>query len=259
MSAPDGSPAGGLPSPGGGFEVRRAADRYLGGDPAAGVTTRHTFSFGEFYDPANTRFGLLLACNEELLAAGAGFAEHTHRDTEIVTWVLAGELEHRDADGTAVTLRPGDAQLLSAGGGVRHVERNPGAEPLVFVQMWLHPDPFGGPPRHTVARDPAGARGPAGPGLHPVASGLPSVPAPLALRQPHAALYLGRGAAELPAAPFRHVQAVRGRVAVGGRLLAPGDTLRVTGGGPLDAVPAEGERGAPEYLVWEMHAEPSYG
>ena len=239
------------------FELRRANDRYRGGDPGAGVSTLHAFSFSGFYDPANIRFGLLLACNEEQLAPGAGFDEHTHRDTEIVTWVLAGELEHRDADGTAVRLRPGDAQLLSAGGGVRHVERNAGARPLRFVQMWLHPDTFGGPPRHTVARQPANG----GPGLHPVASGRPSVPAPLALRQPHAVLYAGRGAAELPAAPFRHVHALRGRPTVAGRALEPGDTLRITGGGPLPlAPPAEGEgEGEPEYLMWEMHAEPSYG
>jgi redox-sensitive bicupin YhaK (pirin superfamily) len=230
-------------------EVWPAGRRYPGGDPSAGIETLHAFSFAGFYDPANLRFGMLLACNEERLAPGAGFAEHTHRDTEIVTWVIEGELEHRDADGTATRLRAGDAQLLSAGAGVRHVERNPGPAPLRFLQMWLHPDPAGGPPRHTVA---AGAV-PAGPGLFPLASAAPG--AALPLRQPHAALHLARGAQDLPAAPFRYVHVLRGRVRIGAARLGPGDALRAT-----DA-PARRADAAPdaEYLVWRMTGEPSYG
>ncbi|NUS13046.1 MAG: cupin domain-containing protein, partial [Streptomyces sp.] len=157
------------------IDVRRGADRYRGGDGAAGIDTRHAFSFSGFYDPGNVRFGLLVACNEERLAPGAGFAEHAHRDTEIVTWVVEGELEHRDAGGRAVRLRAGDAQLLGAGGGVRHVERNAGAGPLRFLQMWLHPDVFGAPPAYAAATAPV----PPGPGLTLLASGDPGAAPPL--------------------------------------------------------------------------------
>ncbi|MEW1861358.1 pirin family protein [Streptomyces sp. NBC_00669] len=230
-------------------EVWRAERRYTGGDPSAGIETRHAFSFAGFYDPANVRFGLLLACNEERLAPGAGFAEHTHRDTEIVTWVIEGELEHRDTEGVATRLRAGDAQLLSAGGGVRHVERNPGADPCRFLQMWLHPDPAGGPSRHSVATDVA----PPGPGPYLLASAAPD--APLPLRQPHAALHLARGSGPLPDAPFLYLHVLRGTVRVDGRELGPGDALRAANS---RARQAEAPPDA-EYLVWRMTAEPSYG
>ncbi|BBA97207.1 hypothetical protein RVR_2843 [Actinacidiphila reveromycinica] len=230
-------------------QVWPAGRRYRGGRPQDGIETLHAFSFAGFYDPANVRFGVLLACNEERLAPGAGFAEHAHRDTEIVSLVIEGELEHRDADGTATLLRAGDAQLLSAGAGVRHVERNPGTVPLRFLQMWLHPDPAGGPPRHTVAR---GAI-PPGPGRHPLASAEPG--APLPLRQPAAALHLARGANRLPDARFLYLHVLRGRVRVDGAELGPGDALRA-----VDS-PARRAEAAPdaEYLVWRMGAEPSYG
>ncbi|SEF48794.1 hypothetical protein SAMN05216223_10193 [Actinacidiphila yanglinensis] len=232
-----------------GDTVWRAEHRYPGGDPPAGVETLHAFSFAGFYDPANVRFGLLLACNEERLAPGAGFTEHAHRDTEIVSWVIEGELEHRDADGTATRLRAGDAQLLSAGGGVRHVERNPGAGPARFLQMWLHPEPAGGPPAHTVATGAA----PSGPGLHLLASAAPD--APLPLRQPHAVLYLARGTVPLPGAPFLYLHVLRGTVRVGDARLGPGDALRAANS---PARQAEAAADA-EYLVWLMSAEPAYG
>src|SRR6478609_3826296 len=81
------------------IDVRRAGERCRGGEPAAGIETWHAFSFGAHYDPDNVGFGLLSACNEEHLAPGAGFAEHPHRDVEIVTWVVEGVLEHRDSAG----------------------------------------------------------------------------------------------------------------------------------------------------------------
>lgn len=89
------------------IDVRRGADRYEGGDPAAGITTRHAFSFGSFYDPDNLRFGPLLACNEEVLAAGAGFDEHPHSHTEIVTWVVEGSSPTRTAPARRAWSGPG--------------------------------------------------------------------------------------------------------------------------------------------------------
>jgi redox-sensitive bicupin YhaK (pirin superfamily) len=233
------------------IEVWRGVDRYAGG--AEGVESLHAFSFAGFYEPGNARFGLLMACNEERLGVGAGFAEHAHRDTEIVTWVVEGELEHRDADGGTARLRAGDAQVLSAAGGVRHVERNAGPGPLRFLQMWLHPDVFGGAPEYAAAAAPV----PEGPGLHLLASDAAG--APLRLRQKDAALYVGRPAVAdripLPEAPFLYVHVVRGELHVGGEILGPGDAARVTGARGLRAESG----GQAEYVVWEMRAEPSYG
>lgn len=98
------------------MDVRRADERYHGGDPAAGITSFHAFSFGPHYDPDNLRFGAVIACNEERLAPGAGFDEHPHSHTEIVTWVVEGELTHRDSAGHESVVRPGDVQRLSAAG-----------------------------------------------------------------------------------------------------------------------------------------------
>lgn len=87
------------------ISVHRAGDRFEGGDGAAGIESRHSFSFGSFYDPDNLRFGPILACNEERLGPGAGFEEHPHSHTEIVTWVVEGELTHRDSAGHATVVR----------------------------------------------------------------------------------------------------------------------------------------------------------
>ncbi|MFF7153309.1 pirin family protein [Streptomyces sp. NPDC008139] len=237
------------------MDVRRAASR-MRSVPEKGIVTRHAFSFGGHYDPENVRFGLLLACNEESLEPAAGFAEHPHRDTEIVTWVVEGELEHRDEGGAPHRLGPGGLQRLSAGGGVRHVERNAGGTRLTFVQMWLHPDTFGEAPGYASVSDPA----PPGPGLTLLATGAPGAPPrALRLRQRAAALYVGRpvtaDSAPLPSAPYRYVHVVRGGVRLGDELLTAGDAARITGADPLTARC----EGPAEYLVWEMHAEPSYG
>ncbi|MCZ7414071.1 MULTISPECIES: pirin family protein [unclassified Streptomyces] len=223
------------------LDVRRAADRYRGGDAAAGIDTRHAFSFSGHYDPDNTGFGLLVACNEERLAAGAGFAEHPHRDLEIVTWVTDGELTHTDSAGHRTVVRPGDLQRLSAGAGVRHAERNEGSGPLRFWQMWLVPDTFGGTPEYEVVRG--------------IADGTP-----YALDRSQAVLHVRRLPARrhtvLPAAPWAYLQVVRGSLELEGSWLAAADAARVKGAEGL--VATAGPTGA-ELLVWEMHAEPSYG
>lgn len=250
------------------IDVRRAESRFRGGDPGAGIDTRHAFSFGGHYDPHNLRFGLLLACNEERLEPGAGFAEHPHRDTEIVTWVTEGELEHRDAEGRTSRLGAGGLQVLSAGGGLRHSEANAGGSRLVFVQMWLHPDDFGGAPRYDRNAEPALSAS----GLTLLASGLPRHDAELCsgsalrLRQRAAALHAARPVAAvpeqpLPVAPFLYVHVVRGPVRVGEETLHAGDAARITGsdGSEGSAVTHVAADGPAEYLVWEMHAEPSYG
>ncbi|WP_079064561.1 pirin family protein [Streptomyces sp. NRRL F-4489] len=223
------------------IEVRRGGERYRGGDADAGIATLHAFSFGPHYDPDNLRFGALIACNEERLAPGAGFAEHPHRDTEIVTWVVEGELTHRDTTGHETTVRPGDLQRLSAAGGVRHVERNDGAAPLRFVQMWLAPLAPGGEPGYEVVRGLTGG--------YP----LPSAGAVLHVHRLRAG-----GRAAVPAAARVYVHVVRGAVRLGGEELAAGDAARIRDAEGLELLAPEGAEGA-ECLVWETGAEPVYG
>ncbi|MFI6348819.1 pirin family protein [Streptomyces sp. NPDC050560] len=219
------------------MEVRRAATRYPGGDAGAGIESWHSFSFGPHYDPANLRFGPLLAVNEERLAPGAGFDEHPHSHTEIVTWVVEGELCHRDSAGHESTVRPGDVQRLSAGDGVRHTERNPGPGPLVFVQTWLAPRDPGGPPRYEVVRGIADA----------TPYELPAAGALLHVRR----LGPGRRAA-LPAAPLVYAHVVRGAVRLpDGRELAAGDALRAAAAGAIEVTGAS----RAELLVWELSGD----
>ncbi|MGW5850604.1 pirin family protein [Streptomyces sp. NPDC055254] len=215
------------------IDVRRGTDRYEGGDPASGISTRHAFSFGSSYDPDNVRFGPVLACNEETLAAGAGFDEHPHSHTEIVTWVIEGELTHQDSTGRSALVRAGDVQRLGAGSGARHVERNDGAGRLRFVQTWLAPLAAGGEPTYEV--------------VEAVADGTPyQVPAAgavLHVRRP--------GAGErvpVPAAERVYLHVVRGDLRLDGAELGPGDSVRITGEAGLEVV-----AGSPgELLIWEL-------
>ncbi|MFC7813794.1 pirin family protein [Streptomyces sp. NPDC057367] len=215
------------------MDVRRADERYQGGDPAAGIETRHAFSFGPHYDPGNLRFGSLIACNEERLALGAGFDEHPHSHTEIVTWVVEGELTHRDTAGHETVVRAGDVQHLSAAAGVRHVERNDGPAPLTFVQMWLTPIASGGDPAYDIVRGIADST-------------------PYAVPEAGAMLHVRRlSAGERTAVPDGacvYVHVVRGEVVLGGETLGPGDAARVTDAGAMDAVAVT----RAEVLVWEM-------
>ncbi|NDZ78198.1 pirin family protein [Streptomyces sp. SID10853] len=215
------------------MDVRRSGERYRGGDPAAGIDSRHAFSFGTFYDPDNLRFGPVLACNEERLAPGAGFDEHPHSHTEIVTWVVEGELTHRDSTGGATVVRAGDVQHLSSAGGVRHEERNEGREPLVFVQMWLAPLEPGGEPAYETVRGIADAT--------PYA--VPAAGALLSVRRPSP----GERVA-VPDVPGVYLHVVRGEVRLGDVELAPGDSVRISGAQGLDLVADT----AAEVLLWEL-------
>ncbi|MFG2112206.1 pirin family protein [Streptomyces sp. NPDC048718] len=230
--------------------LQRADERYPGGDPGAGIDTRHAFSFGRFYDPANLRFGALLACNEERLAPGAGFDEHPHSHTEIVTWVVEGQLTHRDSTGHATVLGPGDLQYLSAASGVRHTERNDGAAPLAFVQMWLAPAEAGGEPSYEVVRgaaggDPGGG-GPVDGGPVDGAAFSYAVPAAAATLHVHRPVAGDRVA--LPDADTLYVHVVRGAVRLADHDLAPGDAVRATAEKGLTLLATADA----EILVWAM-------
>ncbi len=217
------------------MDVRRAGERYRGGDPGAGIDTRHAFSFGPHYDPDNLRFGAVIACNEERLAPGAGFDEHPHSHTEIVTWVVEGELTHRDSTGHETRVRPGDVQHLSAAAGVRHVERNDGDVPLTFVQMWLTPREPGGDPSYDLV-----------PGIaDSTPYAVPAAGAMLHVRR----LDPGERTA-VPDAAYVYAHVVRGEVRLAAEELGPGDAARITGAEGLEAVAAT----PTELLLWEMTA-----
>ena len=119
--------------------IRKAEDR--GHFNHGWLDTFHTFSFADYYDPANMGFRALRVINDDRVAPGMGFGTHGHRDMEIITYVLDGELAHKDSMGNGSIIRPGEVQRMSAGTGVRHSELNPSpAQWLHLLQIWILPE-----------------------------------------------------------------------------------------------------------------------
>ncbi len=186
------------------IDVRRAATRDA--TKIDWLDSKHSFSFGQHYDPANTHHGLLLVNNDDVVAPGTGFETHPHRDMEIVTWVLQGSLVHQDSTGHNGLIYPGLAQRMSAGTGILHSEKNDSwrlarehaehQDPVHFVQMWVVPDEGGITPGYEQLEiDDELLSG----GLVPVASGMDrhDGEAAIRIRNKYAAL-LRRAAAARP-------------------------------------------------------------
>jgi redox-sensitive bicupin YhaK (pirin superfamily) len=232
----------------GSFTIRQPHERFH--TDLGWLDSWHSFSFGSHYDPNETGFGLLVVNNDDVVAPGGGFPPHSHRDMEIVTWVLEGELAHADSTGTDGVIRPGLAQRMSAGRGITHSEMNASqSRPVHFVQMWVEADTDGIDPGYEQCDvSEALAAG----GLVAVASGQGHEGA-VHIHQRDAVLWATRladgASVEVPAAPHVHVFVARGEADLGGHRLLRGAAARLTRTGPLELT--GGPEGA-EVLVWQM-------
>jgi redox-sensitive bicupin YhaK (pirin superfamily) len=140
----------------------RIHDRDIRGTTKTGwLDSKHTFSFGHFRDPARMGFKTLRVINDDIVIPGAGFDTHPHSDMEIITYILDGELEHRDSLGTGSVIRPGEVQRMSAGTGIEHSEFNPSNDNGVhLLQIWIHPEARGLKPSYEqIAFDRDAAKG----------------------------------------------------------------------------------------------------
>ncbi len=203
--------------------IRRSRDR--GHFDFGWLDTRHTFSFGEYHDPKHMGFRALRVINEDVVRGGGGFGTHPHRDMEIVTYVLAGALAHRDSMGNGSTIRPDDVQRMSAGTGITHSEQNASAtDPVHLLQIWLLPAKTGGAPSYEQRAFPAEEKrgrlrlvgAPDG------REGAVTIHQDVAL---YASLLAPAERVSHQLAPGRHswVQVVRGSVTVNGEPLTAGD------------------------------------
>ena len=190
----------------------------------------HTFSFADYFDPEHVEFGALRVINEDRVAPGAGFGTHGHRDMEIISYVLAGELAHKDSMGNGSTIRPGDVQRMSAGTGVRHSEFNPSPRDTVhFLQIWIQPGRPGLEPSYEEKRfPPEEKRG----RLRLVASPDRADGSVLIHQDArvYAGLFDGAESAKLEVEPGRrvYVHVARGKLDVNGVALEAGDAVALT-------------------------------
>jgi hypothetical protein len=208
--------------------IRRSEDR--GASRLDWLDSRHTFSFADYYDPSHTGFRTLRVINDDRIAPGAGFGAHAHRDMEILTWVLDGALQHRDSLGNGSVIRPGEAQRMTAGTGIRHSEYNPSrSEPARLLQIWILPERAGLPPGYEQrGYEPADLRG----RLLLIASRA-GRDGSVTLHQDadvYAARLEHRESARHALVPGRHawLQVARGAVTLDGHRLAEGDGAAIT-------------------------------
>jgi redox-sensitive bicupin YhaK (pirin superfamily) len=228
------------------FAVQRASERAH--FDHGWLKTAHSFSFAEYHDPKNTNWGVLRVLNDDRVAPGQGFPSHPHRDMEILTYVLDGELEHQDSMGNRGIVGPGGVQYMSAGTGVRHSEANHSKDrELHFVQMWVLPSKVGMTPQYGQKDFTIDER--RGRWLS-VASGIEGREAPIKLNQ-SAAFFVARleGATVTYAfAPGRlgFLCVADGDVGANGHELHAGDAVRIAGTNHLEV------SGSGELLLWDL-------
>ena len=207
--------------------LRRSQDR--GHANHGWLDSFHSFSFAGYYDPEHMGFGPLRVINEDRIAPGTGFGTHGHRDMEIISYVLEGNLAHKDSMGNIEGIPPGDVQRMSAGTGVMHSEFNHAPNQVThFLQIWIEPNVRGIPPSYEQKSfAPADKRG----RLRLIASpdGAEGSVTIHADARVHAGLFDAAEAASLPLAAGRkaYVHVVRGALSVNGQLLAGGDALKL--------------------------------
>jgi redox-sensitive bicupin YhaK (pirin superfamily) len=214
------------------------------------LQSAHTFSFGNYYDPAHMGFRQLRVINEDVVQPGRGFDTHGHRDMEIISYVLQGALEHKDSMGTGSVIRPGELQRMSAGTGVLHSEYNPSrTESTRFLQIWIQPERRGIEPSYEQRYfDPSERRGT----LRVVASpdgrdGSLTVHQDVSM---YAGLFAAGDRVQHVLAPGRHawLQVARGRVTLGDQVLSAGDGAAVSDQSALD-IAAEADA---EILLFDL-------
>jgi len=230
------------------IQVRRSDDR--GRAEHGWLDSRHTFSFGGYYDPEHMGFRALRVINEDRVRPGTGFGTHGHRDMEIVSYVLSGSLAHKDSLGNGSVLGAGDVQRMTAGTGVQHSERNPSlGEPVHFLQIWLLPDTTGLEPSyeetHITDEDKHGR-------LRRIVSGTAQDGA-LKIHQDvelYATILDPGQSVRLDLRPGRHAwaQMVRGEVSLNGQTLQAGDGAAVSA---EESVTLTGRREA-EVLLFDL-------
>ena len=232
-------------------EIRRSQDR--GYADHGWLKSYHSFSFAGYHDPQHVHFGPLRVINEDRVVAGAGFGTHGHRDMEISSYVLEGELAHKDSTGTSSTIRPGDVQRMSAGSGVQHSEFNGSQrQPVHFLQIWILPNVVGIPAGYEEKRfGEAEKRGRlcliASPG---------GVQGSVHIHQDarvYAGLFDGPEQGQLQVARGRliYVHVARGRIVANGEVLEAGDALKLTGEPELRLGSGE----AAEVIVFDLPAD----
>ncbi len=227
--------------------VRRSQER--GFADHGWLKSFHSFSFAGYFDPQFVAFGPLRVINEDRVAAGAGFGTHAHADMEIISYVLDGELAHKDSLGNGSTIRPGDVQHMSAGTGVRHSEFNPSSSAGVhFLQIWIVPDTLGIAPRYAEKRFSAEEKR----GRLRLIVSRDGAEGSLSMQQDaklYAGLFDGAEAASIDVGSrWIYVHVARGVIHANGLKLGAGDALRVTESGKLQL---DGGQDA-EVLVFDL-------
>ncbi len=230
------------------MQIRRAAQR--GTANHGWLQTAHTFSFADYYDPDQMGFRALRVINDDVVAPGQGFGRHPHQDMEIITWVLEGELEHKDSMGTGAVIRPGEAQRMSAGTGVFHSEFNHSKEnPVHLLQIWLLPEKRGVKPGYAQQSVPLAERE----GKLRLIASRDGAEGSLTLNQ-DVKLFTGifsagqKAAYALDAQRHAWVHVARGEVTLNGQKLSAGDGVALSG----EAISLEGGTSPGEVLLFDL-------